>query len=775
MEDQIVIGRGSGSFVDLDDEKVSPIHAVIERRDAGYYLSDLGSRLGTKKNGQVILDVHLDNGDIIEIAGFTIEFYTGIPKPKAPPRAAQVTEPGSVVVPAKKESVPAVGGAASQLQTFSSPEKGTQTESTQERLGAENLIVLNPTPSGGGDENTFESTEVTDAIGRAVEAEREDTVTSPIGSTQKMDGSSVDISQTDFGPNSPQRPEARTATSDSPRLHHVATTPSAAGRASDAGAVPLAVRRKNELNQVERAASGHKKRWGRTFAPGNLIGDMRTHVKPSKGTVVEVLVVWNHRVLSTHHFTERGTIYAGLDDKAQILLPVVPGGARRIPLIVIDTQIVLLVPNQTSVTLINKQETLPLDTLVSKGRLLNQAALRHVRLEQGEMGVLEIGYGLEVYVRYVPEAPKPVLGPLLDMTASELMGLILAGVVAGVLSLFILLHVPPEAEKVSDNLEEQRRATFVFNRVETPPAPPMPTPEPTPVATPVPTPFPTPEPTPVKVVKVEVTDKKTTQRANQATPQVVKKDGDKEGRMGAVRANPNAKARSGVGAAKSGGSVKIGNTAGANAQSAEPNVGAMGLLSAFGNKGIRDRLDQTYSGVGTTMGLADQATGAAGQTSDRPGTDIGSALKETSTGKGKATIGVGGVKTSGRGGGVTGYGTGGLGNREKVSVLPGGEEEDFVGTIDREAVRRVVRKHLRELQSCYERGLNLDESLSGKVILEWEFGQRGRVLQVKTVSSTLNNQTVESCLMKRLQSWTFPEPPANQIAVVKYPFVFNAK
>ena len=41
--DQIVIGLNDDAQVSLQDDSISPIHAVIEERDTGYYLSDLGS------------------------------------------------------------------------------------------------------------------------------------------------------------------------------------------------------------------------------------------------------------------------------------------------------------------------------------------------------------------------------------------------------------------------------------------------------------------------------------------------------------------------------------------------------------------------------------------------------------------------------------------------------------------------------------------------------------------------------------------------------------
>ena len=53
---QVVFGRDAQVDVDLSDEKISNIHAMVEERDGDYYICDLGSREGTKVNQEVILD-----------------------------------------------------------------------------------------------------------------------------------------------------------------------------------------------------------------------------------------------------------------------------------------------------------------------------------------------------------------------------------------------------------------------------------------------------------------------------------------------------------------------------------------------------------------------------------------------------------------------------------------------------------------------------------------------------------------------------------------------
>jgi hypothetical protein len=178
--------------------------------------------------------------------------------------------------------------------------------------------------------------------------------------------------------------------------------------------------------------------------------------------------------------------------------------------------------------------------------------------------------------------------------------------------------------------------------------------------------------------------------------------------------------------------------------------------------------------------MADKATGTSGFAENRAGDDLGSRFKDSGAGgKGTATQGIAGVGTRGRGSGQSAYGAAdGFGSKSSVQIdVGGGFEESFDGTIDKEAIRRVIRSKLNEVKSCYERALNTLEKgrrLEGKVILGWDIIEKGQARNVKVKSSSLGNPEVEECIRRRLASWTFPEPPPGLTAVVQaYPFVLN--
>jgi predicted component of type VI protein secretion system len=83
---QIVIGRSNDAQVQLADDGVALLHAMIEERDGEYYVSDLGSQTGTFKNGGRVLEDKLTSGDQLAVGSFHIRFYVGVPKPTAPPK-----------------------------------------------------------------------------------------------------------------------------------------------------------------------------------------------------------------------------------------------------------------------------------------------------------------------------------------------------------------------------------------------------------------------------------------------------------------------------------------------------------------------------------------------------------------------------------------------------------------------------------------------------------------------------------------------------------------
>jgi outer membrane biosynthesis protein TonB len=142
---------------------------------------------------------------------------------------------------------------------------------------------------------------------------------------------------------------------------------------------------------------------------------------------------------------------------------------------------------------------------------------------------------------------------------------------------------------------------------------------------------------------------------------------------------------------------------------------------------------------------------------------------------GGATLGAELLRGKG-GGGIGALGAGNVGKGKVGGTVTRATSRSISapqGSIDREAVARVINSHLQEVHACYERALLKDPGLAGKVVLEWTIGGAGKVTAAKTKSSTLNNASVESCILNSLKGWAFPAPKGG-VVIISYPFIFNS-
>ncbi len=131
-------------------------------------------------------------------------------------------------------------------------------------------------------------------------------------------------------------------------------------------------------------------------------------------------------------------------------------------------------------------------------------------------------------------------------------------------------------------------------------------------------------------------------------------------------------------------------------------------------------------------------------------------------------------------GGLAGLGPGAIGGGKAGKRAVGGvvfeapkRRMTVRGHLSREAIAEVVKKHLREIQYCYEKNLLLNPKLAGKLIMEWTITTSGAVSLVKTAQSSMNSPAVALCISGKIKQWKFPQPKGG-IVVVTYPFIFNS-
>lgn len=717
--DQIVIGNQPEVNLNLNDPSVSPIHALIEKRNETYYICDLGSAQGTFKDSYQVLDDVLESGDEIKIGNFRIQFSVGAPKPK-------VSAPDAIA-PLVLPTVPPI-------QNLNSNPSHLSTSMGMDEVDTVATFqpFINPSAS------TFSNTE------QVINKSEEKTIISPVLPTL------TPSTQVPAGASTEARPNLENGISVNKSQNAETITPK-----------PLISR--PDLSK--------------TFAPPSSVSELNKVIKASRGSVLEVSVAWKERIIQTYHFRGNKSITIGSNEKVDISIPgrVFPGTFT-------------IADFQGGVATINMSSSMTGDLILDK-KSYNYEDLKEIkrittglkgqnviRLEQGEaFRVALVPDLINIYVRYVPSTQKPALVPFLPFTTGEIASVLLATALVGLIALYNMIHAPIEVPK--EEIEPEIISVTKFVYPVTKPAPEKSVPPP---QTPPPVKVETPPKEKQKLVLGDQNRAATTKVENPLNKpgKAVTSGGAAGSRAAEAAPNKNPTAKKTFTSIQQGGSVKIGAQAGANAsQTKKPvDLSTVGLTSTFGGGGVNSKLRQAVQGAGGIIGDANQATGAAGFSKGRPGDDLGSAFKDTGAGgKGVATEGISGGVTNGRGSGNSGYGGvgSGLGDKSGVQVDVGGYGATFAATIDRNAVLRVIQNHKTVIRRCYEKELRFKTTLSGRLVVKFVIGEKGKIVSAVINESSLNNKSVETCLTNELSTWLFPEPPANSVAEVLFPFNFQ--
>jgi hypothetical protein len=97
-------------------------------------------------------------------------------------------------------------------------------------------------------------------------------------------------------------------------------------------------------------------------------------------------------------------------------------------------------------------------------------------------------------------------------------------------------------------------------------------------------------------------------------------------------------------------------------------------------------------------------------------------------------------------------------------------EVKTTGALDKEIIRRSIRRQIGAVTACYEKQLLVDPRLAGKVEAHFVIGLDGKV-----TSSTADgmNKDVASCIAKVIEKIEFPAPKGG-VVKVNYPFVLRS-
>jgi len=136
------------------------------------------------------------------------------------------------------------------------------------------------------------------------------------------------------------------------------------------------------------------------------------------------------------------------------------------------------------------------------------------------------------------------------------------------------------------------------------------------------------------------------------------------------------------------------------------------------------------------------------------------------------TVGLG-LSGSGSGSGYS-QGFGGMGSLagSDVGIIVGRAE--VTGALDKEVIRRVIRRHINQWRYCYERELQANPNLWGRVVVRFTIAPTGQVVASEAVESTVGNAAVDRCMAQAVRRWQFPKPKGGGVVVVNYPVVVKS-
>lgn len=198
-------------------------------------------------------------------------------------------------------------------------------------------------------------------------------------------------------------------------------------------------------------------------------------------------------------------------------------------------------------------------------------------------------------------------------------------------------------------------------------------------------------------------------------------------------------------------------------------VMAAGLLGAMGSDGAAANI---FGGGGLGTGINNALGGLQGGTGLGDAHGVGGlGSRGAGFGGGGGGLGLGGLGTKGGGGKGYGFNLGG-GKHSSTRIIPG--KTTVVGGLSKDVIGKVIRKHWNEIKYCYEKELQKDPNLEGKVAMMFVIDGTGRISEVSVQQDTTGNGSVADCMSNRIRRWVFPEPQGGGQVVVTYPWIFRA-
>ncbi|WP_413584079.1 TonB family protein [Bdellovibrio sp. HCB274] len=205
------------------------------------------------------------------------------------------------------------------------------------------------------------------------------------------------------------------------------------------------------------------------------------------------------------------------------------------------------------------------------------------------------------------------------------------------------------------------------------------------------------------------------------------------------------------------------------------NVQRVGALAALGGtpKGTRgfEGLDNNSMKAIRAAGIGNGGggVGSAGRGGIK-GYLPGNGLIAGSAGEGGRAQSAGGYGTRGVGGGRAGYGKMNMVGGTAAASLPLDAEATAEGGLDLDQIIAVINRNKGQILYCYEKGLQAQPAIGGRVAVDFVIGPNGRITTARVAQSSLRSAMVENCMLSKMKNWQFPKPVGKVNVDVLYPF-----
>jgi len=105
------------------------------------------------------------------------------------------------------------------------------------------------------------------------------------------------------------------------------------------------------------------------------------------------------------------------------------------------------------------------------------------------------------------------------------------------------------------------------------------------------------------------------------------------------------------------------------------------------------------------------------------------------------------------------------------------KEEEGAAVLDREEILKVINMKTTSIRSCYETVLQTNQSLQGKLMVNFFIQLDGSVTDAKIVEdkSTMKEKKVNECVMEIVKNMRFAQRKKGEPMEINFPFNFQPK